>query len=223
MSERERGGPEFADVTLAVIAGGKGERLGGVTKGLLEVAGRTVLERVLELGRLCGDVLLVTNEPGPYERFHLRTMGDVVRGRGAPGGVHAALVGARTEWVLAVACDMPFVSEAAVRVLLDARGAEVDAVCFTVGSRVEPLLALYRRTLSDEWGEALRTEEPSLRALLSRCRTKLLHEETLRAVDADLRAVVSVNTPDDLARHGVSRPPGVTPPIHSSPPGRGTE
>ncbi|WP_375769129.1 molybdenum cofactor guanylyltransferase [Archangium gephyra] len=215
MSERERSGPEYPEVTLAVIAGGKGERLGGVAKGLLEVEGRTVLERVLELGRLCGDVLLVANEPGPYARFHLRTVEDVVRGRGAPGGVHAALVGAGTEWVLAVACDMPFVSEAAVRVLLEARGPEVDAVCFTVGGRVEPLLALYRRTLADEWGEALRTEEPSLRSLLARCRTKLLAEESLKAVDAELRAVVSVNTPEDLVRHQATLPK------LPSPPGRG--
>lgn len=207
MNDGERSGPEYPEVTLAIIAGGRGERLGGVVKGLLEVEGRPVLARVLELGRLFGDVLLVANDPGPYTRFHLRTVEDVVRGRGAPGGVHAALVGARTEWVLAVACDMPFIAEPAVRVLLDARGPEVDAVCFTVGGRVEPLLALYRRTLSDEWREALETEEPSLRALLSRCRTKLLPEERLRAVDAALRSVVSVNTPEDLARHGASLPP----------------
>jgi molybdopterin-guanine dinucleotide biosynthesis protein A len=193
-------------VTLAVIAGGKGERLGGVAKGLLEVEGRPVLARVLALGRLCGDVLLVANDSRPYTRFHLRTVEDVVRGRGAPGGVHAALMGARTEWVLAVACDMPFVSEAAVRVLLGAREPEVDAVCFTVGGRVEPLLALYRRRLADAWGEALKTEEPSLRALLSRCRTKLLAEDALRAVDAELRSVVSVNTPEDLARHNATLP-----------------
>ncbi len=206
MSERERSGPEYPEVTLAVIAGGKGERLGGVAKGLLEVEGRAVLARVLELGRLCGDVLLVANDSRPYTRFHVRTVEDVVRGRGAPGGVHAALVGARTEWVLAVACDMPFVSEAAVRVLLGAREPEVDAVCFTVEGRVEPLLALYRRTLADAWGEALKTEEPSLRTLLSRCRTKLLAEDALRAVDAELRSVVSVNTPEDLARHNATLP-----------------
>jgi molybdopterin-guanine dinucleotide biosynthesis protein A len=206
VSESGRSGPEYPDVTLAVIAGGKGERLGGVAKGLLEVEGRPVLARLLELGRLCGDVLLVANEPGPYARFGVRTVEDVVRGRGAPGGVHAALVGARTEWVLAVACDMPFVAEAAVRVLLGERGPEVDAVCFTVASRVEPLLAVYRRALADPWGEALRAEEPSLRSLLSRCRARLLPEEALRAVDAPLRSVVSVNTPEDLARHGARRP-----------------
>lgn len=206
MSAQAQSG-EYPDVTLAVIAGGKGERLGGVAKGLLELNGRPVLEHLLALSPLFGDVLLVANEPAPYARFNVRTVGDTVRGRGAPGGVHAALEAARTEWVLAVACDMPFIAEPAVRVLLDARGPEVDAVCFTVGGWVEPLLALYRRTLSDEWREALETEEPSLRALLSRCRTKLLPEERLRAVDAALRSVVSVNTPEDLARHGASLPP----------------
>jgi molybdenum cofactor guanylyltransferase len=206
VSDSGRSGPEYPDVTLGVIAGGRGERLGGVAKGLLEVEGRPVLARLLELGRRCGDVLLVANEPGPYARFGVRTVADVVRGRGAPGGVHAALVGARTEWVLAVACDMPFVAPEAVRVLLGERGPEVDAVCFTVGGRVEPLLGLYRRTLADPWGEALKAEEPSLRSLLSRCRTRLLPEEALRAVDAELRSVLSVNTPEDLARYGARRP-----------------
>ncbi len=206
MSDRERSGAEDADVTLAVIAGGRGERLGGVAKGLLEVEGRPVLARLLDLGRLYGDALLVANDPGPYARFGVRTVEDVVRARGAPGGVHAALAGARTEWVLAVACDMPFVAEAAVRVLLSERGPEVDAVCFTVGGRVEPLLAVYRRELAGSWGEALRAEEPSLRQLLARCRAKLLPEEALRVVDADARSVVSVNTPEDLARYLVRLP-----------------
>ncbi|MGZ3458227.1 MAG: molybdenum cofactor guanylyltransferase [Archangium sp.] len=213
MSDRKRKEPEYPEVTLAVIAGGKGERLGGVAKGLLEVEGRPVLERVLELGRLFGDVLLVANDAGPYARFGLGTVEDVVRGRGAPGGVHAALEGARTEWVLAVACDMPFVKEAAVRMLLGARGPEVDAVCFMVGGRVEPLLALYRQRMRGAWGEALKTEEPSLRSLLSRCRTKLLPEEALKEVDEELRSVVSVNTPEDVKRYGAQ---------HPSPPGRGT-
>ena len=213
MSERERSGPEYPDVTLAVIAGGRGERLGGVAKGLLEVEGRPVLARLLELGGLLGDTLLVTNDPAPYARFPVRAVEDVVRGRGAPGGVHAALEGARTEWVLAVACDMPFVKEEAVRMLLKERSPDVDAVCFTVGGRVEPLLAVYRSALAAPWGERLRTEEPSLRSLLSGYRTKLLPETSLRAVDEGLHSVASMNTPEDLKRHGAHLP---------SPTGRGT-
>ncbi|QSQ21571.1 molybdenum cofactor guanylyltransferase [Pyxidicoccus parkwayensis] len=200
-------GPEFPDVTLAIIAGGQGRRLSGVPKGLLSVDGRTVLERLLAQSRHFEDTLLVANVPEPYARFGLRTVADVVRDKGAPGGVHAAMTAARTTWVVAVACDMPFVSTEALRVLLGARSEAVDAVCFEVSGRLEPLLAAYRTELAATWGESLK-EDPSLRQLLSRVRTRLLPEDTLRAVDPELRSLVNVNTPEDLARHGVTLPRG---------------
>jgi molybdopterin-guanine dinucleotide biosynthesis protein A len=200
-------GPEFPDVTLAILAGGQGRRLSGVPKGLLAVAGRTVLERLLSQAPRFGDVLLVANVPEPYAHFGLRTVADTVPGKGAPGGVHAALVAARTPWVVAVACDMPFVSPEALRVLLGARDEAVDAVCFEVAGRLEPLLAAYRTALAAGWGASLE-EDPSLRQLLSRARARLLPEEALRMVDPKLRSLVNVNTPEDLARHGVTLPRG---------------
>jgi molybdopterin-guanine dinucleotide biosynthesis protein A len=195
----------YPDVTLAIIAGGQGRRLSGVAKGLLKVEGRTVMERLLALSPGFGDVLLVANVPEPYAELGLRTVRDEVPGKGAPGGVHAALVAARTPWVLAVACDMPFIQPEAVQVLMEARGDAVDAVCFEVAGRLEPLFAVYRKALAEDWGVAL-GEDPSMRQLLSRSRTKLLPEEALRAVDPRLRSLVNVNTPEDLARHGVTLP-----------------
>ncbi|WIG94005.1 molybdenum cofactor guanylyltransferase [Myxococcus sp. SDU36] len=201
----ERSHTEFPEVTLAILAGGQGRRLSGVPKGLLEVEGRTVLERLLALAPCFEDVLLVANVPGPYARFGLRTVADVVSGKGAPGGVHAALGAARTPWVVAVACDMPFITTEVLRVLLGARDDGVDAVCFEVGGRLEPLLAVYRSALVPAWGEAL-AADPSMRELLSGVRTRLLSEDTLRAVDASLRSLANVNTPEDLARYAVALP-----------------
>ncbi|MCE9668346.1 molybdenum cofactor guanylyltransferase [Myxococcus stipitatus] len=195
----------YSDVTLAIIAGGQGRRLSGVAKGLLEVEGRAVVERLVDLSRGLGDVLLVANAPAPYARFGVRAVADVVRDRGAPGGVHAALVASRTPWVATVACDMPFVAAEALRVLLDARSDAVDSVCFEVDGRVEPLLAVHRASLAPAW-EALLVEEPSLRQLMARGRVAALPERALRAVDPTLRSLVNVNTPEDLARHGVSLP-----------------
>ncbi|ADO68109.1 molybdenum cofactor guanylyltransferase [Stigmatella aurantiaca] len=196
----------YPDVTWAVIAGGQARRLSGVPKGLLEFEGRPVLEWLLALSPLFAETLLVANFPEPYARFGLRAVADRVPGKGAPGGVHAALSAAHTEWVMAVACDMPFVAPAAVRVLLEARSPEVDAVAFTVDGRVEPLLAVYRASLAAPWGEVLTHGNPSLRGLLAQCRARLLPEEALRAVDPVLRSRVSVNTPEDLARWGLTEP-----------------
>ncbi|MBZ4413332.1 molybdenum cofactor guanylyltransferase [Myxococcus sp. XM-1-1-1] len=201
-----RPGTEFPDVTLAIIAGGQGRRLSGVPKGLLEVEGRTVLSRQLALSPHFGDVLLVANAPAPYAAYALRTVADPIPDKGAPGGVHAALTASRTRWVVTVACDMPFVSLEALRVLLAARGEDVDAVCFEAEGRMEPLLAVYRAELAPHWRPLL-LEDPSLRRLLSRFRSRVLPESALRAVDPTLRSLVNVNTPEDLARHGVSLPP----------------
>ena len=50
-------------VSLAIVAGGSATRLGGLCKPLLRVRGRTVLERLLALGTLADEVLLVSADP----------------------------------------------------------------------------------------------------------------------------------------------------------------
>jgi molybdopterin-guanine dinucleotide biosynthesis protein A len=193
--------------TLSIIAGGKGSRLGGIAKGLLRVGGHTVIERLLLLAPLFDEVLLVTNDPSPYDGYGLRAVRDLVPGKGAPGGVHAALAAARTPWVLAVACDMPFVTEAVLRTLLDARDERTEAVCFQVDGRLEPLLGVYRTTLAERWRQALQAD-PSFRQLLQLFRAKVLPEEKLREVDPGLESVQGLNSPEDLSRYGVLLPPG---------------
>jgi molybdopterin-guanine dinucleotide biosynthesis protein A len=132
---------------------------------------------------------------------------DVLPDRGAPGGVHAALVHARTPWVLAVGCDMPFVRPPALAPLLAARAPGVQAVAYRVDGRLEPLLALYRTELAVPWAAALGgARGPSFAQLLSGARCVELPEEALRAVDPELASVRSVNTPADLVALGVERP-----------------
>lgn len=199
-------GSKFQAVTLCIIAGGRGRRLGGVTKGLLRCEGRSLLHRQLELARPFGPVLLVANAPAPYSSYGLEIVADRIPGRGAPGGVHAALACARTPWILVLGCDMPRVRPAALELLLAARGEDVDVVCFEVDGRLEPLLAAYRTALAGAWGEVLEGESPSLGRLIGRSRARILPEQALRAVDPSLESVQSVNSPEDMARLGVSWP-----------------
>src|SRR5262249_11877059 len=122
-------------VSLAVVAGGSSTRLGGVCKPLLRVRGRTVLERLLALRALADEALLAPADPRLPDAG-LRRIEDVVPGRGAPGGVQAAMAASRSPWVLAVAGDMPFLDGRAVLPLLEARGDDVDAVGYTVAGRL---------------------------------------------------------------------------------------
>jgi molybdopterin-guanine dinucleotide biosynthesis protein A len=190
--------PRSFGVSLAIVAGGDATRLGGVCKPLLRVGGRTVLERLLSLRTLADEVLLVSADPRVPDAL-LRRVEDVVPGRGAPGGVHAALTVARAPWVLAVAGDMPFLDGRAVLPLLEARGDEVDAVAYTVAGRLEPLAALYRSTLAPRWAAALAGGGTSFRALWAELRGRVLPESALRQATGDTRAVLSLNLPSDVA------------------------
>lgn len=193
-------------VTLAILAGGQGRRLGGVPKGLLLREGRPLLAHLLALAPRFEAVLLVTPDPSPYRAFAVRTVADLIPDRGAPGGLHAALVEAKTPWVLAVGADMPFITPRVVERLLAERGPDVDAVGFEVGGRLEPLLACYRSAVAEDVGAAL-AREPSFRTLWQTLRTRRLAAEALDAVDPGCRAVVSVNTPEDARAWGVTLPP----------------
>jgi molybdopterin-guanine dinucleotide biosynthesis protein A len=190
--------PRSFGVSLAIVAGGGATRLGGVCKPLLRVGGRTVLERLLSLRTLADEGLLVSTDPRVPDSG-LRRVEDVVPGRGAPGGVHAALTVARAPWVLAVAGDMPFLDGRAVLPLLEARGDDVDAVAYTVEGRLEPLAALYRSALAPRWAAALAGGGASFRALWAELRGRTLPESVLREATGDTRAVLSLNLPSDVA------------------------
>jgi len=190
--------PVSFGMSLAIVAGGSARRLGGVCKPLLRVRGRTVLDRLLGLRTLADEVLLASADPRLPDAG-LRRIEDVVPGRGAPGGVQAAMAQARSPWVLAVAGDMPFLDGRAVVPLLDARGPEVDAVGYVVSERLEPLAALYRSALSPRWEAELRGSGRSFRELWGGLRGITLPEKALRDATGDTRAVLSLNLPSDVA------------------------
>lgn len=190
----------LTDCAAAIIAGGRGTRLDGVNKALLEIGGRPLLDRQLEvLGRLFPEILLVANDPAPFAPWSLRVVPDELPDRGAPGGVHAALAAARASWVFCIGCDMPWPSERAIAVLADLR-AQADAVAPVRAGRLEPLFAFYARACRPAFDRCLREGSPSFREVLADVRLRTVPEETLAAVDPGLRSLVGINTPEDLAR-----------------------
>lgn len=197
----------FPDCTLAIVAGGRGLRLGGTVKAnLLLPDGRTLLRRTLDvLGAGCDEVLVAADDARPFPG--LRVVPDAYPGRGAPGGVQAACAAARTEWVLAVGSDLPHVEPAVLDVLWRRRDG-ADAVAATLfRGRPEPLLAFYRsRPCALAFGSALGAGAPSFAELFAAVRAELVPADALRAVDPELRSFTNLNTPEALAAAGVRLP-----------------
>src|SRR2546426_2123729 len=130
----------------AVLAGGAARRYGGLPKGLEEIGGRRILDRVADAVAAATGAppLLVANDPrAPSWRTDLRTVPDVRPGCGSLGGIYSAVL-AGPDAVLCVAWDMPFVTPELLVALAEGF-APWDAFLPESGGRrgVEPLCAVY--------------------------------------------------------------------------------
>ena len=125
---------------VGIFVGGQGRRMGGVAKGLLEHEGETLVGRWLKTCAACeAEAVLVGDHPA-YRALGLPTLVDA-HVPGPLGGLLALLESAATHRVVAVACDMPFVSAALLTRLLEAPLAPIVAA--RSGDRWEPFFARY--------------------------------------------------------------------------------
>lgn len=191
------------DCTGALVAGGKATRLGGAAKGLLRAGGEPIAARSLRLfAELFAGALVVANDPAPYAALGAPIVPDLVPGKGAPGGLHAALAAATTPWVFTAGCDMPFLSREGI-LLLAARRAGAEAVLVEWGGRLEPLHALWSRACLPLVARLLAEGDPSLQHIGRAVRAVVVPEAEWRAIDPAGRAFENANTPADVARLGL--------------------
>ncbi|MBI5067243.1 MAG: molybdenum cofactor guanylyltransferase [Deltaproteobacteria bacterium] len=197
--------PLLADCTGALIAGGQASRLGGVAKGLLRLGGEPLAGRALRLfDDLFGQALIVANDPAPYEGFGVPVVPDRVAGKGAPGGLHAALSAAATPWIFTAGCDMPFLSAAPISWLAARRDAPAVAVVWR--GRLEPLHAFWSRACLPTVERMLGEGNPSMWKICTAVGARFVPEEEWRAIDPEGRAFANANTPEDVARLGLDGP-----------------
>lgn len=198
--------PPLADCSGVLVAGGQATRLGGLAKGLLRVEGEPIVARALRLFRgLFAEAVVVANDPAPYERFGAPLVADLIPGKGAPGGLHAALSAARTEWIFTAACDMPFLAAAPIAALAAER-AGAPAVAVIWRGRLEPLHAFWSRACLPTVERMLRDGDPSMWKIATAVGARFVSEERWREIDPEGRAFENANTPEDLARLGLEGP-----------------
>ena len=187
-------------VTGVIQAGGRSTRMGGAPKALMDVGGRRIIDRVVEVvGGVTDDLLLVTNAPELYADLGLPMVGDAFPDGGSLGGIYTGLRAARGEAIFTVACDMPFLSADLGRWLVG-RAAEADVVIPETGGQLETLHACYGKRCLPAMEERLRAGRLKITGFFPDVRVLVIPEaEVARHGDPAL-VFMNVNTPDELAR-----------------------
>lgn len=187
-------------VTGVIQAGGRSTRMGGEPKALLTLGGRRIIERVLDaVAPAVADVLLVTNTPELYAFLGVPMVGDVYPGHGSLGGIFSGLQAASGEAAFTVACDMPFLHPAVVRLVVE-RAGEADVVVPRTGGQLETLHAVYARACLPHIEARLRVGRLKIAGFFDAVRVLEIPEAAVRRYRDPEVVFMNVNTPDELER-----------------------
>ena len=180
----------------AMLAGGKSRRFGR-SKVFATLAGAPLASwgvRALQSAGL--PVGVVSDEEGVEAALGVPARADLEADLGPIGGLWTALQWASERGdhgVLLLGCDMPLVSEALIRTILDWND-DAPAVVPVGLEGPEPLCALYRSTCTPEVERRLHSNDRSLRGVAKAVGAAFIGEDAVARVADAQTAFLNVNT-----------------------------
>ena len=191
--------------TLGVIlAGGLARRMGGGDKTMRAIAGRPILDHVIErLAPQCASLILNANgDPARFDAWGLPVVPDDVPDFAGPlAGVLAALDWTALhhpaiEWVVSVAADCPFLPrDLVMRMQAERAAMQAELAVAASGDQSHPVVGLWKVSLREALRHALVVEE---------CRkidrwTARYRLVTTQWPVTPVDPFFNANTPDDVA------------------------
>ncbi len=147
------------DVTALVLAGGRGQRMGGTDKGLIELSGKPMIEHILErLEPQCDHIIINANRNvdryAVYGHPVLRdSLGDY---QGPLAGFSTGLKHAKTPFIMTLPCDAPDLpADLVERMLTVMNGQQADITVAHDGERMQPVYALIKTALHENLDQFL--------------------------------------------------------------------
>ena len=189
-------------LTLGLIAGGRGQRLGGADKAWLSRGGvPQVLRWRDRFAHEVGAVLVSSNRRDPrYAAAALATVSDLPQweGQGPLAGLAALAEACATPWLFTLPVDLVQCNDCLLRTLLALRGE--DGAVAQDEDGPQPLVALWRR-------DALRVAASDALARGERAVHRVAEQRALPVVSFPGVRFGNLNTPHDLRAAGIDPEP----------------
>jgi molybdenum cofactor guanylyltransferase len=183
-------------ITGVILAGGKSRRMGR-DKAFLPFGKGLLIERVIEvIQQVTADVILIANTPEQYQRFDLPMFSDVIPDAGSLGGIYTGLVYAKTPYSLCLACDMPFVKPAFLRILCDT-AAEADVVIPKNAEDFQPLCAVYSQACREPIRQRIDAGRLKITGFFDQVRVRVIEGDLLARYDPHDVMFFNANTPEE--------------------------
>ena len=188
-------------LSVTILVGGYGSRMGGIDKAALELNGKPLLDHVLDaISPFAAETFVVANDDRLVGDSRFTVLHDPEPHAGVLPAMLTALNAVSSPLMLLLACDMPFVNRDVVRLLRD-YAARYDAVMPYVQSFPQAMHAIYRVAPCREAVRNLLEDENGGRRMISfldDVNAIRIPEDEIRKLDPEIRSFFNVNTPYDL-------------------------
>ena len=187
-----------------VLAGGQSARMGR-DKALIEIGGRPLIQSAVSLLKTLTDRVVILGHAERYDFLGVPVLPDLAPSRGPLSAIHTGLERSGTDVNLFLACDMPLMQGAFLKLLVE-RASLADAVLMRLDDgSLEPLCAVYNRSCLPVVKTNYGRQRFKLSDLFCELRTHYLAETDLQDLGLDRRIFTNLNTPRDLENPGCLR------------------
>ena len=185
------------DLAAWVLAGGKSSRM-GADKAFLQLGGRTLLDRALDVLRTLTPDCHIVGSGAKFELFG-PVLEDIYQDRGPLGGIHAALSASTKDLNLVLAVDLPHVPAPFLEFLVDrARKSGAVLTVPRAGGGWQPLCAVYRRDFLPVAEQALNAGKNKIDPLFERVSLAIVEESDLKKTGFSEKIFQNLNTPAEF-------------------------
>ena len=187
------------DTTGIILAGGLSRRLDYKNKALLEIGGKSIIERIISvLSEVTADILLITNSPDGFKHLEIPMFGDIIPGSGSLGGIYTGLKVSETYRNLIIACDMPFIRPSLLTLIIQqSRG--YDVVIPVTPDGHHPTCAIYSKDCIKPIEAQIRSGNLKISDFFPNVRTRKIDFNTLHD-RYDQIMFFNVNTKEDYLK-----------------------
>ena len=141
-------------ITVVILAGGRGRRMDEQDKGLVELEGRPLVAHVIDaISKQNQNILINANQNlNRYQAYGCPVVSDQMSGfQGPLAGMATAMAAVTTPYILTLPCDAPYIAENYQQVMWSAlESQQTDIVVAHDGSRLQPVHALLPVSLYDD-------------------------------------------------------------------------
>ena len=186
------------NATCIILAGGRNSRMNGTDKAKLIVDTQPLLQhKYMVFQDWFKEMIVVCNRQRRDDYPHMNIVVDEQEGQGPLMGLYSGLKASSNPICFVTACDMPFVNEVLVQLLLQ-KTTGFDMVAPKLNGYWEPLLTVYHKRLLSLIKNRLSKGQRKISSFFRDARIRTITEEQIKTADPNLLSFFNINTPQDL-------------------------